>query len=305
MNILVSAPYMHREKEKCQALLKAYGFENVEWANVAERLSEDELLQVIDRFDGVICGDDRFTATVFDKATRLKAVVKWGTGVDSIDESAAKSAGIFVGRTLDAFTDPVADSTLGFILSLVRGVHRHHSEMKKQNWVKFQCKSMKENTLGIIGMGRIGTAVTQRAKSFGSKVIFCDVKKIQSEWAKQVSFEELLNQAHIISLHCDLNSSSYQILNNQAFSKMKQMPFLINTARGPLIDEQALVEALERKTLSGAGLDVFEEEPLPKESKLRTFENVILSPHATNSSPKRWDHVHRNSVRILKEALNV
>lgn len=305
--ILITAPYMHREKGKILDMLRDYDFE-ADWVPVDERLEEEDLLPVIGKYDGILCGDDRITEKVIDSATNLKVIVKWGTGIDSIHKEYAESKGIQVKRTPNAFTDPVADSVLGFMLNHVRNVATNHAVIRSGQWEKPQGYMLREKTIGIIGFGNIGQAVAKRLIPFGPTVFVNDVRALDddlltSHKVTHVSRDEIYDTCDIITLQCDLNPTSKYILDKGAFSKMKKTPYIINVSRGPLIKEIDLLDALERNLISGVGVDVFEHEPLPVDSPLRVLDTVTASCHNTNSSPLCWDRIHRNSLDMMSEVL--
>ena len=307
--VLVSAPYFQPVVGRFRKVFAEADIELVV-PPVKERLSEEELSALISDVDGVICGDDQFTEQVLEGAPRLKVISKWGTGVDSIDRQAAARLGIAVCNTPNAFTDAVADSVMGYILCFARQIPWVNHDMRRNQWVKRPCVSLRECTLGIIGVGNIGKAVAQRAAAFGVRLLGNDVVEISSQWTSKtgmhtVGKEELLRQADFVSLNCDLNPKSFHLISQRELGWMKPAACLINTARGPLIDEPALVRALQRKQIAAAALDVFEEEPLPADSPLRSLDNVLLAPHNANSSPLAWEHVHENTVRQLLEQLSI
>jgi D-3-phosphoglycerate dehydrogenase len=176
-------------------------------------------------------------------------------------------------------------------------------------WDKIPGRSLRECTLGIIGVGNVGKAVAKRAVGFGMNLIGNDLVEMPDEFLNETHIqmlpkEELFNQADFVSLNCDLNSESYHLIDEKVFPLMKNSAVIINTARGPIIDEPALVKALQDKQIAGAALDVFEHEPLPKDSPLCQMENVMMAPHNANSSPESWERVHRNSINNLIEVLS-
>jgi phosphoglycerate dehydrogenase-like enzyme len=289
---------MQRDYLKLKPYLKDY---IVDIFPASKRLSEEDLLKIISLYDGVICGDNPFTKNVINKAEKLKVIVKWGTGVDSIDVSYAEKKGIKFYNTPNAFTEPVSDTVLGFILSFARNISFSDKLMKKGKWEKMPGFSLSEKTLGIIGLGNIGNAVARKAKSFGMKVIGYDNQKVNTN-IEMTSLSSLIKKSDFISLNCSLNKSSYHLITSKEL-KMMNGKYLINTSRGTVIKEEDLIKALEKGILSGAGLDVFEIEPLPKESKLRKFDNVLLSSHNSNSSPKYFFNVHLNSIKKLNKEL--
>ncbi len=305
--VLVSAPYMQPFPEKHRKVLEENGIQLVV-PQVKERLSEKELLELIGDIDGVISGDDQFTKRVFDAAHKLKVISKWGTGIDSIDKESARAKNVIIRNTPDAFTVPVADSVMGYMLCFARKLLNMNEDMHSGGWDKIPGSSLSECTLGVIGVGNIGKAVVRRAAAFGMRVKGNDIEEIPGAFINETklvmtSKEELLKDADFVSLSCDLNPASYHIMGKKEFQIMKSTAYLINAARGTLVDEPELINALQQMEISGAALDVFEVEPLPADSPLRTFNNVMLAPHNSNSSPMAWEAVHKNTVKNLLEEL--
>ena len=309
--VIISAPYMHMEKEKVQSKLKKYkGKINFNWVKVKERLEEEDLLKIIEDADGIMCGDDEFTQKVIDKAKKLKVISKWGTGIDSVDKGYANKKGIAVFNTPNAFTEPVADTTLGMILNFARNISFIDDEMKKGKWGKMPCKSLSELTLGIIGLGNIGKAVAKRACAFGMKVLGNDIKQIDNNFLQkyQIDFvdkETIYKKADFVTLHCTLNETSYYLITKKELTLMGRETFLINTARGALINTKDLEDAIRGKIIAGVGLDVFENEPLEADSIFRKYKNCIVSPHNANNSSYFWNKVHDNTIKNLVEGLSV
>jgi phosphoglycerate dehydrogenase-like enzyme len=211
---------------------------------------------------------------------------------------------------LNAFTTPVADTVLGYMLAFARRQPWMDKEMKTGEWEKIPGKSLSECTLGVIGVGNIGKAVTRRARAFGMKVYGTDIIDIDHVFVietniEMTTLETLLSHSDFVSINCDLNPTSYHLMNSDTFALMKPTAVLINTARGPIVDEQSLIAALQAKRLAGAALDVFEHEPLPLESPLLKMDNVLLAPHNSNSSPAAWERVHWNTIRNLLDGLGI
>ena len=302
--VLLSAPYMLPIIDGFRPMLDSAGIELV-LARVEERLTEDELLAFAGQVDGVVCGDDAFTLRVLEAfAPRLKIVSKWGTGIDSIDLQAAKRLGISVGNTPGAFAHPVGDSVLAYILAFARRGPWMDQAMKAGRWEKIPGRTLRECTLGVVGVGNCGREVLRRAKSFGMRLLGNDIVPIPKAFIDEVgvemlSLEALLERSDFISLNCDLNPTSFHLVNAAALGRLRPSAILINVARGSIVDEPALIEALRSERLAGAALDVFEREPLPLDSPLRAFDNVLLAPHNANSSPEAWARVHRNTLRNL------
>ncbi len=310
LTVLLSAPYMLPFLDRFRPVLERYGLRLIV-PEVHERMEEAELLEHAGQFDGAICGDDRYTARVLEACSpRLKVISKWGTGIDSIDTQAAARLGIKVYRTPNAFTLPVADSVLGYILAFARRQPWMDKAVKAGVWEKIPGRSLSECTLGIIGVGNIGKAVARRARAFGMTILGNDIVEIDHVFVAEsgirvTSLETLLAQSDFVSVNCDLNPTSYHLINARTLRLMRPHAVLINTARGPIVDEQALVEALQQGIIAGAALDVFEVEPLPLESPLRQMDNVMLAPHNSNSSPTAWERVHWNTIKNLLEGLGI
>ena len=278
---------------------------------VEERMEEADLMKYAGQFDGAICGDDRYTARVLDACSpRLKVVSKWGTGVDSIDGEACARLNIMLGRTPNAFTTPVADTVLGYMLAFSRRGPWMDREMKNGKWEKIPGKTLSESVLGVVGVGNIGKAVTRRARAFGMKVLGTDIVDADHVFVSESGIQmtdlgSLLTEADFVSINCDLNPTSRHLVNKDTLAKMKSTAILINTARGPIVDEKALVAALGSGQIGGAALDVFEFEPLPLDSPLLKMDNVMLAPHNSNSSPTAWERIHWNTIKNLLDGLGI
>ncbi|MFL7812733.1 MAG: phosphoglycerate dehydrogenase [Anaerolineales bacterium] len=309
-DVLFSAPYMIPFVDRFQPVFDRYGIRLIV-PKVEERLEEDEILAYAGDFDGVICGDDRFSRRVIEACLpRLKVISKWGTGVDSIDREACEDHGILLGNTPNAFTDAVSDSVLGYMLAFARQQVWMDQEMKEGVWKKIPGRSLSECTLGVIGIGNIGRAVIQKLEPFGMRILGNDIREIERDFledyqVEMLPLEELLPEADFLSVNCDLNPTSRHLIDERVFSLMKPGVVLINTARGPIVKESALVSALERNQIAGAALDVYEYEPLPPDSRLRDFPQVMLAPHNANSSPRAWERVHWNTIRNLLDGLGI
>ena len=308
--ILLTAPYMLPFRDRFVPLLESYGLTVIE-PSVRERMDEADLLEYAGLFDGTICGDDRYTERVMAACMpRLKVISKWGTGIDSIDSEAASRLGIRVCRTPNAFTLPVADSVLGYILAFARSQPWMDRQMKAGQWEKIPGRALHECTLGVVGVGAIGKAVIRRARAFGMRVLGNDIAEVDHAFVAETGLRmtdlpSMVAASDFVSVNCDLNPSSRHIINDTILAGMKRGAVLINTARGPLVDEAALVSALQAGHIAGAALDVFEFEPLPPGSPLLHIDNVLLAPHNSNSSPAAWERVHLNTIKNLLDGLGV
>lgn len=248
-------------------------------------ISADDLLKVVADYDALIVrGRTKVTAAVFDAAARLKVVGRAGVGVDNIDLNAAKAHNVIVVNSPTATTIAVAELTLGLMLAVVREIPRADATMKAGQWIKkeLEGRELWRKTLGVIGFGRIGTEVARRAKAFDMEIIAYDpllpTEAIRLRGGEPVSLEDLLARADIITLHVPLDENTRNLLNAEAFAKMKDGVYIICAARGGVIDEDALLQALNSGKVAGAGLDVFATEP-PGATALVTHPKVVCTPH--------------------------
>jgi D-3-phosphoglycerate dehydrogenase len=310
LTILFSAPYMIPLLDRFRPELESYNLDLIV-AEVYERLEEQQLLQYAGQFDGTICGDDKYTARVLEAcAPRLKVISKWGTGIDSIDRQSAARLGIQVRNTPNAFTLPVADTVLGYMLAFARRQPWMDRSMKSGHWEKIPGKSLSECVLGVVGVGTIGKAVIRRARAFGMTILGNDIIEVDHVFlaengVEMTGLDDLLSRSDFVSLNCDLNPTSIHLMNSRTLAKMRPTAILINTARGPIVEELALIEALQTGRIAGAALDVYESEPLPASSPLVKMDNVMLAPHNANSSPAAWERVHRNTIKNLLQGLGL
>jgi D-3-phosphoglycerate dehydrogenase len=199
---------------------------------------------------------------------------------------------------------------LCYILAFARRLPWIDRAMKSGFWEKIPGRALNECILGVVGVGNVGKAVLRRGHSFGLRLLGNDIVTIDPEFIHDVGVEmvalpELLARSDFVSLNCDLNPTSYHLIDAQAFAQMRSDTVLINTSRGTVVDEAALIDALQNGQLAGAALDVFENEPLQSDSPLLSMDNVLLAPHNANSSPKAWESVHRNTIRNLFNGLGL
>ncbi len=309
--IIFSAPYMMTSVERFRKVLEGhYGIEMIV-PEVKQKLLEDDILKYAGQFDGTICGDDVYSARVIEACSpRLKVVSKWGTGIDAIDKAACKKYNVMIGNTLNAFTIPVSETAVGYMLNFARGLTVMDRTMHAGAWDKPAITTLSETTVGIIGAGNIGQAVARRVRAFGCRILMNDIVPIKPDFLienhiEQVPLEQLLNESDFVTCHTDLNETSRHLINAKTLAMMKPTAYLINTSRGPVVDEAALAEALSAKKLAGAAMDVFETEPLPMDSPLRAMPNVYIAPHNCNFSPVACERVHWNTIRNLLIGLDI
>ena len=232
-----------------------------------------------------------------------------GTGVDGIDLARARECGVTVSNTPAAFCDPVADTVMGYVLLFARRLDRMSEMVRVGRWERLPLLSLRECTLGIVGLGAIGRAVATRAAAFAMTAYGYDVhmpgeRELADLRIVGRPLDALLSESDFITLHADLRPDNRHLIDERRLALMRPTAVLINTARGGLIDETALVAALRDGRLAGAALDVFEREPLPSRSPLRSLPNVYLSPHNANASVAAAERVHASTIQNLLAGLS-
>lgn len=258
-------------------------------------LTREELLQAVKGKDGILCLlTDKIDAEVFDAAgPQLKVVSNYAVGYDNIDVNEATKRGIVVTNTPGVLTETTADLAWALIMAVARRIveaDKFTRAGKYEGWAPmlFLGQDVYGKTLGIIGMGRIGQAVARRAKGFNMKVLYNDIRRIPEELEKELnatfaSIDEVIENSDFVSLHTFLSPETYHLINEERLRKMKKTAYLINTSRGPVVDESALVKALKEGWIAGAGLDVYEFEPKLVPG-LAECENAVLLPHIASAS---------------------
>jgi len=274
--------------------------------NEGDQLSPDQLKARLRDKEGVVCLlTDAMTADVMDAAPGLKVIANVAVGYNNIDVPAAQARSIVVTNTPEVLTDATADLTLALIMDITRRVSEGDRLIRRGAWKGWALDFMLGNelsgkTLGIVGFGRIGQAVAARAVPFGMRVIHSDVQAVPGSGA--IPVDRLLATSDIVSIHCPLTPETRHMINQAALARMKRSAYLINTSRGPVVDEAALVWALKNGIISGAALDVYEEEPMVHPDLL-TLENVVLAPHlgsaTTETRTAMADLAVRNTIAVL------
>ena len=306
--VLVSNIMMLKEKDRFDKAVRDLGYDPV-WAAPDQFLSEQECLNLVGEIDGWLAGDDRITASVLEAACpRLKVIAKWGTGIDSIDLEVAKRLGVEVKNSPAAFANAVAEVAIHYMLSLSRNLVEIDRAVRTGAWPKPQGLELSGRTLGMIGFGAIGQRIAELATAFGMDVIFFDpfqkdAKQLLGKNAHPVTLDEIAEKADIVCLACSYNADNHHIVDDEFLHKMRPSTLVVNVARGPLVDQVALVSALREKRIAGAGLDVFETEPLDKNDALLTFENVVLGSHNANNGRAAVEFVHQNTLNNLHKVL--
>ncbi len=302
VRVLVAAP-IHEEAIK---MLREAGFEVIyeEYPDVnrlKELISKD-----IDAL--IVRSKPKVPADVIKAGRKLKVIARAGVGLDNIDVKTAESLGIKVINAPTAPTKSVAELVIGLAIALLRKIAYADRKLRRGLWVKKECMGVELSgkTLGVVGFGRIGREVARIAvKGFNMKVIYYDVIKPPKEVVEELGAEfmelnDLLRNSDIVTIHVPLLKSTYHLINEERLKLMKRSAILINTSRGGVVDTKALIKALSEGWIAGAALDVYEEEPLPKDHPLTRFDNVVLTPHIGASTEEAQ---RRAGVEVVKKII--
>ena len=247
------------------------------------RPTPEELKEMLSGAFAVVAGTEKYTADVIRAGDSLKAVIRFGVGTDNFDLAAMKEMGLEVGVITNY--NSVAEFALTLMLGLLKNLPRFDSAVRAGQWARFPMEELGGKTVGILGFGRIGRRLAELLRGFGVTILACDPflpeDAIRAAGAEPVDMEDILGRSDILSLHLPHTPETYHLINRQTIAKMKDGACLVNTARGALVDEEALCEALTQGKLRGAALDVFEKEPADKENPLFALPNVVAAPHVS------------------------
>lgn len=274
---------------------------------LAQVREEEEIIQTCKEADGLIIQYAPLTRRVIEALPHCKVISRYGVGVDSVDLKAATDFGIIVANVPDYCMDEVSNQTIAMLLSLVRKTAFFDKKVKENQWdfrLGMPIHRLQGKTLGLIGCGRIGLEVAKKISAFGVKIIAFDpyLQKV-GEGIELTDLDTLLKKSDFISIHCPLNETTRHLIGENEFKKMERKPILINTSRGAIIDEKALIHALEKGLVSGAGLDVLENEPPDTKNPLLKMENVILSPHVGFYSEESIRELKRRTAENVSAVL--
>jgi len=270
----------------------------------------------IKTIDGLICFPyDKIDKKMIDSATNLKVISTYSVGFDHIDISHTVKKKIRVGYTPEVLTDATADLAFTLILDVMRRVSEGDKIIRSGKWRQIYGAydyvgiDLQGKTLGILGLGRIGSTLAKRVKAFDMKIIYHNRKRVSKSrekalGIKYVSQDKLITQSDVISIHVPHTEQTNELFDAKVFKKMKNSAFLINTARGKIIKEKDLVSALKKKTIAGAGLDVFESEPIGKNHPLTKISNVVLAPHIGSSTKETREQMAKITVKNLNLGIN-
>ncbi len=310
MKVLITCPPMLGQLAEFLPIFEEAGIEVIA-PKVVQILSEEELLELVPTVDGWIIGDDQATERIFraGKAGKLKAAVKWGIGVDNVDFKACKELGIPIINTPMMFGAEVATIAVSYVLGLARQTYYIDREVRAGNWVKPAGMSLAGHTVALIGFGDIGKATARFLKAFDMHINVYDpfAKRTDEdeEAYRFLNFPEELETADFVVSTCALTPATKHLINAESIQRMKDGVRIVNVSRGPIVDEAALLEGLKSGKVHSAGLDVFETEPLPMDSELRSFDRCIFGTHNGSNTIQGVRRASHQAIRSMFEFLEI
>lgn len=276
----------------------------------ADCRTEEDVIRAAAGAQGILVQYAPVTRKVFEALPELKAVGRYGVGVDTVDVDAATDSGVAVCNVPDYGTEDVSDHAVALALTLARGVAALDRAMRRGDYSLAPAQPLHRlsgRVFGVVGLGLIGAATARKARGVGYSTIGFDPLQtpgtVSPDGTTVVTFEELISRADVLSLHVPLNRHTHHLVNADVLARMKPGALLVNTCRGGVVDTEALVEALQSGSLRGAGLDVFEEEPLPSTSSLLGLENVVLTPHAAWYSEESQEELKRRTAENVMDVI--
>jgi D-3-phosphoglycerate dehydrogenase len=304
--ILIASSKFRESAETFRELVEREGCKLAD-RDIQYPITEDHMCELIKDVDGLITGLDKITPRVLDHANRLKVISAGGVGFDHIDVAAATERGIAVCNCAGCNNRSVAELVFGMMISLSRQIYQSDRAMRNGEWGRFFGPELWGKTIGIVGLGRVGKSVAQLAKGFGMRIlatdVLWDIAYADEHGISYVPFDRLLQESDYVTMHVPLTPWTHNMIDERAIELMKPTAYLINAARGPIVKESALADALERNRLAGAGLDVFEVEPT-NDCIFREFDNAIITPHIGGASHEAYERSLMLALLNVTSVLN-
>lgn len=287
-------------------LLESNGISVIE-STYGRPMTKDELFAVIEDIDGVIAGVDTWDEEIFLYAKKLKIIARFGVGVDNIDIKSAKRRGIVVTNAKGMNSNPVAELTVALMFCCLRNIPNFNTSIRKGGWDRFMGRDLSGMTVGLLGFGAIAQKTAQKLSGFDVTLkaydLYPDLEKAKSLGVTMASMDELLATSDIVSMHLPSTAATYHIMNDGTFEKMKEGAYFVNTARGALVDENALFRALKYK-LCAAASDVFEQEPVNVENPLFSLPNFFATPHTASETYATYKNIGLETAQAVLEVFS-
>jgi len=303
--VLVTATNYSTLCAEAKKLLEDAGCEIVE-NKLGRPHTFEELAPLVGDVEGVVAGVDTWDEAVFKLAPKLKAIARFGVGVDNIDLEKAKEYGIRVSNVPAGNANAVAELTVGLILSLMRNIPALQESAKRAFWDRRVGSELEGRTVGLLGFGNIAQMVARKLQGFDVKLIAYDkypnLAKAEALGVRMVSSDEVLRQGDVVSMHLPSIKETYHMMSDDQFNRMKPTAYFVNTARGALVDEAALYRALQAEVIAGAAIDVYEQEPVQAGNPLLKLDNLLATPHTAAETAETYRRVGLATARDLLEA---
>lgn len=303
--VLVTATNYSTYCSAAKALLEENGVEVIE-NPYGRPMTRDELLTVVGDIDGAVVGVDTWNEKIFAHAPKLRAMARFGVGVDNIDLAAAKAHGIQVTNAKGMNSNPVAELTVGLILSTLRNVPAFNASIREGKWDRFMGRDLAGMTVGLLGFGDIAQRVAKKLSGFDVSIcaydLYPNLEKARELNVEMVSMEEALHRADVVCMHLPSLPATHHIMDARTFGMMKDGSYFINTARGALVDETALAQALRSGKLTAAAIDVFDQEPVRRDNPLFALPNLFATPH---TAAETYDTYHNVGLATARQLLDV
>lgn len=303
--VLVTATNYSAYCAAAKKLLEDNGVEVIE-NTLGRPMTRQELLSVVGDIDGVVVGVDTWNEEIFAHAPKLRAMARFGVGVDNIDLESARSHGIQVSNAKGMNSNPVAELTVGLIISTLRNVPAFNSSIRQGLWDRFMGRDLSGMTVGLLGFGDIAQRVARKLSGFDVSIcaydLYPNLEKAERLHVEMVSMDEVLRRADVVCMHLPSLPATHHIMNAENFGKMKDGSYFINTARGALVDEEALRQALRSGKLRAAAIDVFDQEPVTRDNPLFALPNLFATPH---TAAETYDTYHNVGLATARQILEV
>ena len=303
-NLLVTCHHLARHIKNYEVKLREHNITLTTSTPTGQQFSSFEMSKLLADKHFAILGDDVIDeqTIMLAKSDKLRALIKWGIGTDSIDKMAAQVHGVPIFNTPNVFGGEVAEVAISYMLNLARSTHIIDTKVREGVWQKVEGESLTGKKIGILGLGSIGIAIAKRARAFDMDVFGCDpFQKLGDKetcFIKVVTLEKLFQTADFVVLACSLTPQTTHVANEHTLGLMKKNAYLINVSRGPLVDESALAKAISTQKIKGAGLDVFEIEPLNQSSSLLTLPNCIFGCHNASNTAGAVSRVNDMTIEM-------
>ncbi|APW63098.1 phosphoglycerate dehydrogenase [Paludisphaera borealis] len=302
-SVLIGPLLIRNQPGPFRTILTEAGFDVIDPAGEDNAVSRDELVKHLPHVDAMVVGAERLTPDLFAIAPKLRVAARTGVGYDMVDLPAARAHGVVVTITPGTNQESVAEQAFALLLSLTRSVVRNHEAIRDGGWDRRMVVPLRGKTLGLIGLGRIGRAVATRAQAFGMRVVAHDVGPVTEFDAQhgieRLGLDALLAASHVVSLHVPVTEETRNLVDARFLSKMRPGSYLLNTARGGLVVEADLRDALVAEHLAGAGLDVFQIEPPEPGNVLLSAPNLVFSPHVGGTDSQSMSDMAEMAARCI------